>query len=122
MIKELVSTYQIIENADVLFPSDKEVIGKCHRCGGSVTESKQGFFCENAACKFALWKNSRFFSMKKKQLTKAVSAALLKDGKVMLKDCFSEKTGKTYNATILLDDDGQRVNFKMEFEHQKGGK
>lgn len=122
MIKELVSTYQIIKNANVLFPSDKEVIGKCPRCGGSVTESKQGFFCENAACKFALWKNSRFFSMKKKQLTKVVAASLLKDGKVMLKDCFSEKTGKTYNAIILLEDDGQRVNFKMEFEHQKGGK
>lgn len=121
MLKELVSTYHAIEGAEILFPSDREVVGKCPRCGGSVTENKQGFFCANAACKFALWKNSKFFTVKKKQLTKAVAADLLNKGKVELKGCYSEKTGKIYDATLILDDDGQRVNFKMEFA-QKGGK
>lgn len=121
MLKELVSTYHVIEGAEVLFPSDREVIGKCPRCGGNVTENKQGFFCENAACKFALWKNSKFFTAKKKQLTKSVAASLLSKGRVQMNGCYSEKTGKTYDAAILLDDDGQRVNFKMEFA-QKGGK
>lgn len=121
MLKELVSTYHVIEGAEVLFPSDREVIGKCPRCGGNVTERKQGFFCENAACKFALWKNSNFFTAKKKQLTKAVAADLLNKGRVQMKGCYSEKTGKTYDAAILLEDDGQRVNFKIEFA-QKGGK
>lgn len=121
MLGELVSTYHAIEGAEILFPSDREVVGKCPRCGGNVTESKQGFFCENAACKFALWKNSKFFTMKKKQLTKAVAVDLLTEGRVKLKGCYSEKTGKTYDADILLDDDGQRVNFKMEFA-PKGGK
>lgn len=121
MLKELVSTYHAIEGAEVLFPSGREVVGKCPRCGGNVTESKQGFFCENAACQFALWKNSRFFTAKKKQLTKAVAAELLEKGRVQMKSCYSEKTGKTYDAVIVLGDDGQRVNFKMEFA-QKGGK
>lgn len=121
MLKELVSTYHVIEGAEVLFPSGREVIGKCPRCGGNVTENKQGFFCENAACKFALWKNSKFFTAKKKQLTKAVAASLLSKGRVQMNGCYSEKTGKTYDAAILLDDDGQHVNFKMEFA-QKGGK
>ena len=120
MLKELVSTYRAIQGAEVLFPSDKEIIGKCPRCGSSVTESKQGFFCENAACKFALWKNSKFFSMKKKQLTKTVAADLLNKGKASLSGCFSEKTGKTYDATVLLEDDGQWANFKLEFA-KKGG-
>lgn len=120
MLKELVSTYHAIQGAEVLFPSDKEVIGKCPRCGSSVTESKQGFFCENAACKFALWKNSKFFSMKKKQLTKAVASDLLNKGKASLSGCYSEKTGKTYDATVLLEDDGQWANFKLEFA-KKGG-
>ena len=119
MLKELVSTYHAVTDASVLFPSDREVIGKCPRCGASVTENKQGFFCENAGCKFALWKNNKFFTLKKKQLTKAVAVSLLKDGKVRMTGCFSEKTGKTYDATILLEDDGQRVNFKMEFETNK---
>ena len=122
MLKELVSTYQVIQGAEVLFPSDKEVIGKCPRCGGNVTEHKQGFFCENAACKFALWKNSKFFTAKKKQLTKALAVSLLNEGRVHLKGCYSEKTRKTYDATLVLADDGERVSFNMEFDRQKGGK
>ena len=46
MLKELVSTYEVVEGAQVLFPSERESIGRCPRCGGDVTERKQGFFCE----------------------------------------------------------------------------
>ena len=116
MLRELIQTYQPIPGAEVLFPSDREVIGKCPRCGAYVSERPKGFFCENRSCTFALWKNSMFFSAKKKQLTKAVAAALIQDGKVKLTGCWSEKTGKTYDATVLLDDDGQRVNYILEFE------
>ena len=116
MLRELIQTYKAVPGAEVLFPPDREIIGKCPRCGKNVTESKKGFFCEDRACGFALWKNSKFFSAKKKQLTKSVAAALIKDGRVKLTGCWSEKTGKTYDATVLLDDDGQRVNFRLEFE------
>ena len=116
MLGDLIQTYQPIPGAEVLFPSDREVIGKCPRCGKNVTEGKKGFFCENRSCTFVLWKNSKFFSAKKKQLTKAVAAALIQDGKVKLSGCWSEKTGKTYDATVLLDDDGQRINYILEFE------
>jgi DNA topoisomerase-3 len=45
-----------------------------------------------------------------------VATALLKDGRVEMKELYSEKTGKTYDATIVLDDDGGKyVNFKLEF-------
>jgi len=41
---------------------------------------------------------------------------LLKNGRVALKGLHSEKTGKKYDATIILDDTGDGyVNFKMEF-------
>ena len=122
MLKELVSTYEVVEGAQVLFPSERESIGRCPRCGGDVTERKQGFFCENPQCRFALWKDSKFFSAKKKQLTKAVAAELLGKGKVPLKGCYSEKTGKTYDTVVVLEDDGQRINFRLEFDHQKGGR
>jgi len=53
-------------------------------------------------------------------LTKAIAAELLKNGKVKLTGCFSEKTGKTYDAIVLLDDTGDKyVNFKMEFVAKK---
>jgi DNA topoisomerase-3 len=85
-----------------------------------VREGKAGFFCDNRACAFALWKDNRFFSAKKKTLDKKIAAALLKEGRVFLSGLFSEKTGKTYDATVLLDDTGGKyVNFKLEF--QSGG-
>ena len=115
MLGELIQTYKPIPGAEVLFPSGREVVGKCPRCGTDVTETQKGFFCENRACSFALWKNSKFFTAKKKSLTKTFAATLLKEGRAPLKGCYSEKTGKTYDAVILLEDDGQRVSYKMVF-------
>ena len=34
---------------------------------------------------------------------------------------YSEKTGKTYDAAVVLEDDGQYANFKLEFDQRKGG-
>ncbi len=115
MLRELIQTYEPVPDAGVLFPSKLEVIGKCPRCGRNVVEKKQGFFCDDWNCGFALWKNSKFFSAKKKQLTKAVAEALLKDRKAKLTGCWSEKTGKTYDATVLLNDNGRQVSFSLEF-------
>lgn len=123
MTKDLVSTYEVIESADTLFPSNAkgESIGKCPRCGSHVLENKKGFCCENRTCSFALWKSNKFFTAKKKALTKVIATELLKNGKVKLNGCYSEKTGKTYDATIILDDTGGKyVNFKIEFPTKKG--
>ena len=117
MLHELVQTYKPIPGAEVLFPSGREVVGKCPRCGAEVTESQKGFFCENRACSFVLWKNSRFFTAKKKVLTKSLAAALLKNGRAPLKGCYSEKTGKTYDAVVLLENDGQRTGYKLVFDN-----
>jgi DNA topoisomerase-3 len=97
--------------------NEGEPVGVCPRCGAVVRERSKGFFCENRACRFALWKDNKFFSYKKKELTKAVAEALLKDGRVKMKGLHSEKTGKTYDAIIIMDDSGSKyVNFKLEFE------
>ena len=118
MTGELVQTYK--PEAGAAFPSDRETIGICPRCGGHVTESKKGFSCENRTCGFILWKDNRFFTAKKKELTKKIVAALLKDGRAVLPSCYSEKTGKTYDAVVVLDDTGgQYVNFKLEFLGKK---
>ena len=117
MLHELVQTYKPIPGTEVLFPSGREVVGKCPRCGAEVTGSPKGFFCENRTCSFVLWKNSRFFTAKKKVLTKSLAAALLKNGRAPLKGCYSEKTGKTYDAVVLLEDDGQHTGYKLVFDN-----
>lgn len=121
MLKDLIRHYEVVKDASVLFPSDKESLGKCPRCDGSVVELKKGFVCENRDCGFAIWKESRFFAAKKKKPTAAFVTELLESGRAKLTGCYSEKSGKTYDAVVVLDDDGGKyVNFKLEFEG--GGK
>ena len=122
MLKELVGTYQAIKGTEYLFSPSHEVVGKCPRCGGEVAEMQKGFFCQTESCKFAIWKNNKWWEMKHKQPTKAIVTALLKDGRAHVRGLYSEKTGKTYDATVVLADDGQYANFKLEFDQQKGGK
>ena len=121
MLKDLTSHYEAVKDAAVLFPSKKESLGKCPRCGGSVVELKKGFVCENRDCGFAIWKESKFFTAKKKKPTAAFVTELLASGRARLSGCYSEKSGKTYDAVVVLDDDGGKyVNFKLEFAF--GGK
>lgn len=92
-VKEIVTDNQLPATDTNVF-SDKEVIGKCPRCGADIYEGKLNFYCSNKDCTFALWKKNYFFQMKKKELTKQVAKKLLSDGKVHFKDLYSEKNGK----------------------------
>ena len=121
MLKELVGTYQVIKGSEYLFTPPREVVGKCPRCGGEVAETQKGFFCQEKSCKFAIWKNSKWWAAKRKQPTKTIVAALLQDGRARVTGLHSEKSGKTYDATVVLEDTGQYVNFKLDFDRQKGG-
>ena len=121
MLRELAATYQVVKGTEYLFSPPREAVGRCPRCGGEVTESQKGFFCQSETCRFAIWKDSKWWSAKKKQPTKAIVAALLKDGRARLTGCYSEKNGKTYDADVLLEDTGEYVNFKLDFGQRKGG-
>ena len=116
MLRELVGTARPVEGGDVLFPSTREAVGRCPRCGGIVTEGRQGFFCENRACGFAIWKNNRWWENRRKTPTRAIVAALLKDGRAPVTGLWSEKTGKTYDAVVTLSDDGTRASFHLVFD------
>lgn len=120
MVRELVDTYEMAQDGQVLFDHPKEAIGVCPRCGGRVLDTPKAFSCETKDCGFVLWKNSRFFTAKRKQLTKQIAAALLKEGRVKLKGCYSEKRGTTYDTTVMLEDDGNQVRYKMLFGSEKG--
>lgn len=105
-----------------LFPNTHkkvESLGKCPRCQNDIAEGTKGFYCMNRECEFALWKNSKFWTSKRKPLTAEIVSVLLKNGRVALKNLHSEKTGKTYSATVELDDGGKFVNYKMTFTGKK---
>lgn len=118
-IKDIVNTlirdYKAVDGAEVLFPSGREVIGKCPRCGSNVTESKKGYFCEKNDCKFALWKDNRFLTSKRVSLSSKMAKTLLKDGRAYVSGIYSEKTGKKYDAYIVMSDDGAKTTFSLDF-------
>lgn len=116
MIRGLMQSSHSVPESSVLFAEETKSIGICPRCGSAVVERPKGFLCSNRACRFALWRQNPFFAAKKKELTAAIASTLLKEGRVFVKGLYSPKTGKTYDATIVLDDSGgQYVNFKLEF-------
>lgn len=126
LTRELVKSYSFItDEQKEIFRKDREVIGKCPRCNSDVYESKQNFYCSNKRCKFALWKNDKFFTDRHKELTKQMAVDFLAKGKTKVKDMYSIKTGKTYNATVVMSDGEKYVNYKLEFDkpkQSKGGK
>lgn len=121
MVRELVSTYSCIsEDGKKLFAPEKDVIGNCPRCGKPVYEGKKNFFCSDRACGFVLWKNDRFWTSRRKELTKKMAADLLKKGRTNVKGMWSEKKQAAYDAAVILDDTGGRyINFKLEFPKKK---
>jgi DNA topoisomerase-3 len=97
------------------FFTARESVGVCPRCGGNVLEGKKNFHCENRDCLFVMWKADRFFTSRKKELTKTIAAELLKTGKAAVKGMYSEKKAKTFDAVILLADTGGKyVNYRFD--------
>ena len=123
MVQEIVSTYSCIsEDGKKLFAPEKEVIGTCPRCGQPVYEGKKNFACSDWSCGFVLWKNDRFWTSRKKELTKKMATDLLKKGRTNVKGMWSEKKQATYDAAVILDDTGGKyINFKLEFPKRKVG-
>ncbi len=116
LITNLVATYEEVTNATALFPSQFATVGTCPRCGKNVVDTQKAYSCEDKGCAFILWKDNRFFTLKGKKITETIAKEILTTGKTFLKDCKSEKTGKTYDCTIFLDDKGGKyVDFRMEF-------
>ena len=123
MAAELVKKYShISEDGQKLFQPEKETVGLCPRCGKPVYEGKKNFACSDRACQFVMWKNDRFWTSRRKEMTRKMAADLLKKGRASVKGMWSEKKGSTYDAVVILDDTGGKyVNFKLEFPKRKDG-
>ena len=123
MARELVKTYShISEEGQKLFAPEREAVGLCPRCGKPVYEGRKNFYCSDRACRFVLWKDDRFWTSRKKELTKKMAGDLLKKGRTSVKGMWSEKKGAAYDAVVVLDDTGEKyVRFKLEFPKRKEG-
>ena len=121
MMKTLVNQYANTPNAPAKAASGAPVVGTCPHCGSDVAEREKGWFCTSRECRFVIWKDNAFFNRLGKCPTRQVVDKLLRDGRARLKDCKSQRTGKTYNATVLLttESDG-RAKFNLEFENGSG--
>ncbi|MDO5546834.1 MAG: DNA topoisomerase, partial [Eubacteriales bacterium] len=115
MLTGLIADYRPVSGADILFPSVETTVGKCPRCGRPVIERSKGYFCTNNDCKFVLWRDSRFFTLKQKTLDRKTAQLLLEKGRAPLKGCVSAKNGTTYDAAVILEDDGEKAHFKLVF-------
>lgn len=123
MAWELVQKYShISEEGQKLFAPERETVGLCPRCGKPVYEGKKNFYCSDRSCQFVMWKDDRFWTSRKKELTKKMAGDLLKKSRTSVKGMWSEKKGSTYDAVVVLDDTGGKyVRFKLEFPKRKEG-
>lgn len=118
MTSELVKAYPFLSDAKAnRFDTGRESIGKCPRCGSPVYVGKGNYYCSNRECSFCMWEDNKFFSSKKKKLTKKIAAELLDKGWCRVTGLYTPKRPQLYDAVIRLDDTGGKyVSFKMEFD------
>lgn len=136
MISGLVQNYEAVKGADKVnlfgeqregglgrtLMSDHKRVGACSCCQADVLEKQKGWFCSNKDCRFVLWKDNAFFKSIGKHLSSGMVEKLLSDGRIRLKDCKSQKSGKNYNATLLLStEDNGRASFHLKFENSRSG-
>ena len=120
MVSGLVKTYEAVKGADVLMQPERKVIGSCPACGSDVCETAKGWFCRDKNCKFALWKENRFFQTLGKQMTEELAKQLVNQGKARLIHCYSRKSNRYYDTTVHVEtgEDGAAA-FKLEFGGKK---
>ena len=121
LVRELVRNHtHISEEGQKLFAPEKEIIGICPRCGKPIYEGKKNFACSDRACSFVLWKQDRFWTSRRKELTVKMAAELLKKGRTSVKGLWSEKRGCAYDAVVVMDDTGEKfIKFHLEFHSKK---
>lgn len=115
MITDLVNTYEIVEGAEALMRRNQN-IGICPHCGSEVVAREKGWMCRNRECRFVLWKNSAYFKKIGKPMTEHMAARLIREKRLRLKDCQSQRTGRVFTADVLMriEEDGSPT-FTMTF-------
>lgn len=97
----------------------KEEIGICPRCGAPVYEGEKNFYCSNRDCRFVIWKESRYLDSMRAKIGKETARELLQKGRAAMHGLYSAKKGRSFDAALLMKDDGERVNYTLEFPKER---
>ena len=118
MVASLVETSEAVKGAKMLMKNNGKIVGVCPHCGAEVVEREKGWFCANRECRFVIWKDNAFFKRLGKHVSAKLVDKLLRDGRARLKDCKSQRTSRTYNASVLMTTEADgRAQFSLEFEN-----
>ncbi len=109
---------QISEDESGRFQS-RESIGTCPVCGSLVYEGKKNFYCSSRECNFALWKETRYLQSMRKTIDKKMAAELLKNGSTHIKDLYSAKKDRYFEADLLMKTEDGKVIFSLSFPKNK---
>ncbi len=102
----------------------RKIDAKCPLCGGEIGTTPFGFGCSNykkddpESCKFSIGK------IAEKELTEEQVLELLHNGKTGTIRGFKSKTGKKFDACLMLDRDenGKVTGIKFDFENVEPAK
>ncbi|MBR4164167.1 MAG: DNA topoisomerase III, partial [Solobacterium sp.] len=119
LVCDLVTEYSTVSAEDEkLFSSARSAIGKCPRCGNTVYEGKRSYYCSDRSCGFCIWKESKSLSAMKKKVDLHMAKELLETGRTHVKGLFSPKKGTRFDVDLVLEDTGERVNLKLDFQKE----
>lgn len=94
-------------------------LGKCPKCGSPVVEREKLFGCSSKECRFAIWKDDKFFQSIGRKPNSAIVKQLLSKKQVNLKDCTSQKSGKKFDCCVYVDFSGQWPKYDMQFLNKR---
>ena len=130
--------YPKIQLSNLAGAAGRKSIGTCPRCGKPIVEGKKGYGCSGyrEGCTLTIWKEGqhgvyKVLAASKKKLTEAMVKKLLSEGKVLVRGLMSERTGKTYDAYITMENTEKGVLLNLSFDNipakkttgkKKGGK
>ena len=84
---------------------------------GRTRKAKITFIALIKAVNSLCGKNDRFFTSKRKEITKKMASDLLAKGRTKVKGLYSEKKDKTYDAdVVLIDSNDKYVHFRLDFD------
>lgn len=95
---------------------NKPVLGICPKCGGEIRAGEKNYYCSNYKiknCNFSLWKKMKIYGQKEVTITEKKAKTLL-EGKSILVNKISAKSGKEYDAYFKLECNEKYTNLVFD--------